>query len=126
MATEASEGSGKTQLRAMTQKMSDLGLKNNELFAITEVFKSNPLIFGASVFGSRAKGVYAPYSDVDIAIYGDLSISDVEGVICDLDELPFVYKFDVVAYNLVKNTALRHHIDRVGVKIYCFDYYKPS
>ncbi|MDR0454904.1 MAG: nucleotidyltransferase substrate binding protein [Deferribacteraceae bacterium] len=29
-----------------------------------------------------------------------------------------IYKFDVVAYKLLKNTSLQQHIDRVGVVIY--------
>ena len=34
------------------------------------------------------------------------------------NELPFVYKFDVVAFGLVKNPMLRQHIERVGLMIY--------
>lgn len=92
----------------------DLGKKS----AISAVFKNNASIQKAVVFGSRAKGNHAPYSDVDIALYGDIGLLEVENVSCDLDDLPFIYKFDVVAYNLIKNTALREHIDRVGVVIY--------
>jgi hypothetical protein len=32
--------------------------------------------------------------------------------------LPLIYKFDVLAYNELKNQSLREHIDRVGVEIY--------
>jgi len=98
--------------------MPDFGLKENVMLSVTETFRSDPRILGAAVFGSRAKGNYKPYSDVDIVLYGDLNPLDVERVICDLDELPFVYKFDVVAYGLVSNPELREHIERVGVSIY--------
>jgi predicted nucleotidyltransferase len=62
--------------------------------------------------------VHEPYSDVDIALSGNLSMTDIESVICDLDELPLVYKFDVVAYESIKNPRLKEHIDQVGVVIY--------
>ena len=98
--------------------MPDFGLKNDELSAVTETFRNDPRILGAAIFGSRAKGDYKPYSDVDIALYGDLNPFDVEAVIADLEELPFVYIFDVVAYGLIKNPELLQHIERVGVKVY--------
>ena len=98
--------------------MTDLGLKDEDLRAIVNVFKNNPSIFRAVIFGSRAKGNYSRYSDVDIALYGNLSVLEVESIICDLDELPLIYKFDVVAFESVKNPMLREHIGRVGVVIY--------
>jgi len=93
-----------------------LGIENID--AISAVFKEAAFVQKAVVFGSRAKGNYAAYSDVDIALYGNIDFLEVESVSCELDELPFIYKFDVVAYNLVKNASLREHIDRVGVVIY--------
>jgi predicted nucleotidyltransferase len=81
-------------------------------------FKNNPAIERAVVFGSRAKGGYSMYSDIDIALYGDLSLLEVEIIICDLEELPFVYKFDVAAYDSIINLALKQHIDKFGVMIY--------
>ena len=98
--------------------MPDFGLKKDGLSAVTNTFRNDPRILGAAIFGSRAKGDYKPYSDVDIALYGDLNPFDVEAVIADLEELPFVYKFDVVAYGLIKNPELLQHIERVGVKVY--------
>jgi predicted nucleotidyltransferase len=98
--------------------MPDFGLNRNDLSAVTETFKSDPRILGAAIFGSRAKGDHKPYSDVDIVLYGDLNFIDVENVIAELEELPMVYKFDVVAYGLVKNPEFRQHIERVGISIY--------
>ena len=53
-----------------------------------------------------------------IALYGDWNPFDVEVFCTDLEELPLVYKFDGVAYGLVKNPELRQHIEWVGVNIY--------
>jgi predicted nucleotidyltransferase len=44
----------------------------------------NPLILSAVIFGSRTIGSHKPYSDIDIAVYGDLDASDLEGIINDL------------------------------------------
>ena len=98
--------------------MTDLGLNASDLFAVTETFRNDPRILSASVFGSRAKGDYKPYSDVDIVLFGDLEPLDIERVADDLEELPMVVKFDVVAYGLVENPEFRRHIERVGVRIY--------
>ena len=98
--------------------MPEIGLKPDDLLAVTETLRSVPQIDRAAVFGSRAKGNYKPCSDVDIVLYGDLDIADVESIRADLEELPLIYKFDVVAYGLVKNPELRRHIERVGIKIY--------
>jgi len=93
-----------------------IGLENRS--ALSAVFAHTPSIQKAVLFGSRANGDHTPYSDVDIVLYGNVDFLEVENIICDLDDLPLIYKFDVVAYNLVKNAALREHIDRVGVVIY--------
>ena len=98
--------------------MHDFGLKEDELFSIIETFRNDSRILGAAVFGSRAKGNYKTYSDVDIVLYGNLNLIDVENVIDKLEELPLVYKFDVAAYELITNPELRRHIERVGISIY--------
>ena len=98
--------------------MPDFGLQDHELAAITGTLKQNRNIHRAVIFGSRAKGNHRPYSDIDIALYGDVEPADVEDLICRLDELPTAYTFDVTSYASVNNAALRDHIDRVGVEIY--------
>jgi len=96
--------------------MPDFGLKDDDLISVTNTLRNDPQILGAAIFGSRAKGDYKPWSDVDIVLYGNLNFYDVERVVSDLEELPLVYKFDVVAYQLVKNPEFRRHIDRIAVR----------
>ena len=98
--------------------IADLGLRDDVLAAMAGVFKNHPAITRAVVFGSRAKGEASKYADVDIALFGGVDMLEVEDIICDLDELPFVYTFDAVAYDSIGNSELRQHIDRVGVAIY--------
>jgi len=98
--------------------MPDIGLDANSLSDIISIFKENPKIKAASVFGSRAKGCFKPYSDVDIALRGNCGVLDAEAVKCRLDDLPLAYTFDVVAYETITNPELLEHIDRVGVAVY--------
>jgi len=75
-------------------------------------------VTGAVLFGSRAKGNFSEFSDIDIALHGDFDALYIERIICSLDDLPTPYTYDVVGYNIIKNEDLREHIDRVGVMIY--------
>lgn len=98
--------------------MSEIGVNENVLNEIVNVFESYSNIEKAILFGSRAKGGFSLYSDIDIAICGDVSALEIEEIKCQLDELPFVYVFDVMDYEAIKNPMLRGHIDRVGVVVY--------
>ena len=86
--------------------------------SIVSVLASFPAVERAAIFGSRAKGTHKDYSDVDIAVFGNVTFLDVERLIAELDEQPTMYKFDVVAYQQLKNIRLKDHIDRVGIPIY--------
>ena len=98
--------------------MIDLGLTETELALMRSVFQGSGGVQKAVVFGSRAKGNFKKYSDVDIAVFaGENSIS-VGSILTALDELPLIYKFDVLAYDELKNAELKEHIDRVGVTFY--------
>jgi predicted nucleotidyltransferase len=98
--------------------VNSLGLSDSQLSLIKGVFAQYENIEKAIVFGSRAKGNFKQHSDIDLALFGDLNSLNAEGVKLALEELPLIYKFDVLAYNELKNQALREHIDRVGVEIY--------
>jgi len=98
--------------------MYNLGLSEEVLDSMIAVFMRNPKITAATVFGSRAKGNLKPFSDVDIAVHGECDVLDVEDTAQHLDELPVVFTFDVVAYESIKSSDLKNHIDRVGVVIY--------
>lgn len=98
--------------------MPGLGLPENILISVKDILARYPAVTGASVFGSRAKGTNKPYSDIDIALYGELDALTAERIRDELDELPSPYSFDVIGYGLINNAELTEHIDRVGVRIY--------
>ena len=77
---------------------------------------------GHSVYGSRAKGNFKPFSDVDITLVGEeLSRGDLNQVIREVDDLLLPYQFDISLCHKLKNEALIEHIDRRGIEIYARD-----
>jgi len=93
-------------------------LPKNERELIEGVFRRHPEITQVKIFGSRAKGTHHAASDVDLAVWGDVSSLAAESLAAELDELPLPYKFEVQPYELIRLRSLREHIDRVGQSIY--------
>ena len=98
--------------------MNNLGLTQEALRQIVAVLEKYPEIKKAVVFGSRAKGSFKKYSDIDIAVFGGADKLNTGDIAYDLDELPLIYKFDVLHYEATANAEIKAHIDRVGVEIY--------
>jgi predicted nucleotidyltransferase len=93
-------------------------LKAEELALLRRVFGRHPEIKSVKLFGSRAKGVAAPGSDIDLALWGDVDALRAEAIAAELDDLPTPYKFDVKPFHLIKLRPLCEHIERVGITVY--------
>ena len=93
------------------------GLPTYVLAETKNAISQYPQITKVKIFGSRAKGNYKRYSDVDIAIFGDFDRNVVMNLRDDLEELDVIYKFDIVHYESLTNTDLQEHIDRVGIDL---------
>jgi predicted nucleotidyltransferase len=93
-------------------------LSDGELALLRRVFGRHPEITSVKLFGSRAKGVAAPGSDIDLALWGDVDALRAEAIAAELDELPTPYKFDVKPFHLIKLRPLCEHIQRVGITVY--------
>lgn len=95
------------------------GLKDRELEKMCEVFASNERIERVVLYGSRAKGNYKPFSDVDITLMGEkLTHSDLNRISLAVDDLLLPYQFDISIFHTLKNEALIDHIQRIGITIY--------
>jgi predicted nucleotidyltransferase len=103
---------------AKSDGIEQFGLKPEALELIREVFRRHPEVREVRVFGSRAMGRFENQSDVDLALWGDLSESLIARIVGELDELPLPYTFDVQAYDSIKHEPLRHHIDEFGKVLY--------
>ena len=86
---------------------------------IQTVLKNHQFVEQVIIYGSRAKGNYKPYSDIDITLVGpniDLTLQNkIEN---DLDDLLLPYKFDVSVYYKILNKDLVDHINRIGKIIF--------
>jgi predicted nucleotidyltransferase len=93
-------------------------LAHREIELIDGIFRHHPEITGVKLFGSRAKGTHSPSSDIDLAIFGNVSDHQAAELAAELDELPLPYHFDVLPFDLIQNPPLREHIERIGVTLY--------
>jgi predicted nucleotidyltransferase len=76
-----------------------------------QLYQANTVI----LFGSRAKGTAMPRSDFDIAVSG---VSDIESLREALDNIPTLYKIDLVDLDTCRNDLLIEDINEYGQKIY--------
>lgn len=94
------------------------GLGPEGLELVRAVFRRHPEVSEVKVFGSRALGRFENNSDVDLALWGDVSLGLLGHIMAELDELPLPYTFDVQTYEAIEHPPLREHIDRVGKLLY--------
>lgn len=99
--------------------MNDFGLPTGDLNAIINVVASVDNVQRAVVYGSRAKGIYRPNSDIDIMLFGDsLTFSDIATVADRLDDLLLPWQIDITARNRVFNSDFIEQVDRYGKVIF--------
>lgn len=99
--------------------MDNFGLPERTIVMITEYFKSIPQIETVKIFGSRARGNYKPYSDIDFVLYGkELTSKLVNRISTELDELPTPYKFDVLLQDDITNPKLLDNINNTAQTFY--------
>lgn len=95
------------------------GLTDTEYSKLQGVFSANSRIERVILYGSRAKGNYKPFSDIDLTIVGStLSHADRNEIAREIDDLLLPYEVDLSLFHSLKNPALIDHIKRRGIKIY--------
>ena len=95
------------------------GLKDIELEKLSNVFAANERIERVVLYGSRAKGNYKPFSDVDITLDGaELTHTDLNRISLAIDDLLLPYQFDISIFHTLKNEALIDHIRCMGITIF--------
>lgn len=95
------------------------GLTDIALETLRDIFSRNGNIDEVVLYGSRAKGDFRPFSDVDIVLVGErLSRTDLQRLVLALDDSLLPYRFDVSIFHDLSNPDLIAHIERVGVVLY--------
>jgi predicted nucleotidyltransferase len=97
----------------------EFGLEPEDIAKIKAIFKADPFVDNAIIFGSRAVGNYKSGSDIDIAVVGDkLTFNNILELHAQLDDLGLLYKFDLYRFVSIKDPEVIAHIARVGKILY--------
>ena len=95
------------------------GLDKEEIKILHDVFAHTAGLEEVVLYGSRAKGNYKPFSDIDITLKGDLlSEEQLTDVCYKLSESSLPYFCDVSLYNKITSPSLIDHINRRGKRIF--------
>ena len=95
------------------------GLSDKEFDEMTAIFSKCINLEKVILYGSRAKGNYKKFSDVDITLEGDnLTLADLFQIQDLLYESDLPYMYDVSIFSSITNPDLIDHIRRRGVVIW--------
>lgn len=95
------------------------GLSDKEFDEMTAIFSKFKNLEKVILYGSRAKGNYKKFSDVDITLEGDnLTLADLFQIQDLLYESDLPYMYDVSIFSKITNPDLIDHIKRRGVVIW--------
>ena len=93
--------------------------EKSDLDKIVHVLSACTKVEEVILFGSRAKGTNRESSDWDLALKGsELFHSDVLKMQVQIEELWLPSAVDLVVYNSIQNSALKEHIERVGIVVW--------
>lgn len=96
-----------------------IGLKESEFNDMIEIISSYPNIEEAIIYGSRAKGNFRPFSDIDLTLKGErLTQNDLFRISDSFEESSLPYLFDISDFKAIRNYALKDHINHCGIRIY--------
>ena len=95
------------------------GLTDTEINKLCDLFARYKEIEKVLLYGSRAKGNYKPFSDVDLTLIGEkLTHSDINQITWAIDYLLLPYQFDISLFHKLTNPDLMEHIQRKGIVFY--------
>lgn len=95
------------------------GLTDTEIDQLDDLFARYREVEKVLLYGSRAKGSYKPFSDVDLTLIGEkLTHTDLNQIIWAIDDLLLPYQFDISLFHKLKNPDLIEHIQRKGIVFY--------
>ncbi|HOI01129.1 MAG TPA: nucleotidyltransferase domain-containing protein [Bacteroidales bacterium] len=94
------------------------GLSENYIVNICRCFEKYQGIKRVIIYGSRARGDYKRSSDIDLAIVGSLTYSELMHLEGQLDDLLLPYKIDIGLLDEIENPDLRAQIRQTGQIFY--------
>jgi proline iminopeptidase len=86
---------------------------------ICAAIAAQPQVEEARLFGSRARGDFRPGSDIDIAVHGkNLDFAAFLDLSARLDDLPILFKMDIVHLDMLGDSSLRETIRQESVPLW--------
>ena len=100
--------------------MTDMyGIDEEEMLLLQNIFSKTKNLEEVILYGSRAKGNYKPFSDIDITLKGEhLCDDDLSDINYELSESSLPYFCNVSIYHRLNSPALIDHINRRGKVVY--------
>lgn len=93
----------------------EMGLKKCDAEKIRAVFTQYPEVENVILYGSRSKGNFKIYSDIDLTLVGEeLNLTIQQKIEGELDDLLLPYEFDLSILGQIENKELIAHIERAG------------
>ncbi len=97
----------------------DVGLGEQVVTLMQQVFRNHPEVEKVILYGSRAKGNYKVGSDIDLSMQGEgLNFSLLSTIHEELYTLPIPYTVDLSILDNIENANLVEHIQRIGKIFY--------
>lgn len=95
------------------------GLSAQIVNSLCDVFTAFSEIDSVLIYGSRATGHFRNHSDIDLAVLApSMTERDFSRLWNALDDLPILFKLDVVHFEQVTNPALKNNILAHGKTLY--------
>lgn len=98
--------------------MNRYGLNDETIAKIIRTIKQCKRVEGILLYGSRAKGSYREFSDIDLTLIGDhITRDDLIHIIHELDELLLPYEIDLSLYKDLDYPPLLEEIRRTAISL---------
>jgi proline iminopeptidase len=95
------------------------GLAEHHYAEFVRIFRRYPQIEQVLIFGSRAKGTDKPWSDFDLAVVAPtMSAGEFSKLWNEIDDLPLVFKLDLLHWDSLAPNRLREKIGEEGQRFY--------
>lgn len=95
------------------------GLSAQHIAELRGIFSSVPSVHEAIVYGSRARGDYRKYSDIDITLRGNnITDRDLTRIYFKIDDLLLPYNVDLSVMSQLRNENLINNIKIEGKVLY--------
>lgn len=99
--------------------MRDTGLSADTISKLVEEILKCRKVNKIILYGSRAKGTFRTFSDIDITLIGDdLKREELYPILERIDDLYLPYEIDLSIYAEIDYQPLKEEIDRYGVELY--------